>query len=109
SVRGTTEKAESWLANFYAAMVPAKGELHLSNDDIFKYNLASNPKAAVHVGWLLGTAILSKEIVPKIKEQYQKGTKSILITGHSQGGAICYLLTSYLYSLQLSGELPKDI
>lgn len=109
SVRGTTEKVESWLANFYAAMVPAKGELKLSNDDIFTYNLASNPKAAVHVGWLLGTAILSKEIVPKIKEQYQKGTKSFLITGHSQGGAICYLLTSYLYSLQLSGELPKDI
>ncbi len=109
SIRGTTDKAESWLANFYAAMVPAKGSLHLSNDGVFAYNLASNPKAAVHVGWLLSTAILSKEIVPQVKEQYQKGTKNFLIVGHSQGGAISYLLTSYLYSLQQSGELPKDI
>lgn len=28
SIRGTTQKEVSWLANFYAAMVPAKGELH---------------------------------------------------------------------------------
>src|ERR1700676_4408101 len=29
SLRGTTTKAESWLANFYAAMVSAKGEIDL--------------------------------------------------------------------------------
>lgn len=109
SIRGTTEKAESWLANFYAAMVPAKGELKLSNDDVFSYHLATNPKAAVHVGWLVSTAFLSKEIVPKIKEQYQKGTKNIIIMGHSQGGAIAFLLTSYLYNLQQLNQLPKDI
>lgn len=109
SIRGTTEKAESWLANFYAAMVPAKGELKLSNDETFSYQLATNPKAAVHVGWLLSMAYLSKEILPKINELYQNGTKEILIIGHSQGGAISFLLTSYLYNLQQLNQLPKDI
>lgn len=109
SIRGTTQKPESWLANFYAAMVPAKGELKLNDKDVFQYQLATDPKAAVHVGWLLSMAYLSKEIVPQINEQYQKGTKEFLIMGHSQGGAISYLLTSYLYNLQVNSQLPKDI
>lgn len=109
SIRGTTGKAESWLANFYAAMVPAKGELRLDSEDTFTYELAVNPKAAVHVGWLLSMAYLSKEIIPQINEQYQKGTKDFLIIGHSQGGAISFLLTAYLYSLQRQNLLPVDI
>ena len=109
SIRGTTEKPESWLSNFYAAMVPAKGELKLNEKEVFNYQLATNPKAAVHVGWLLSMAYLSKEIIPKIKEQYQKGTKEFLIMGHSQGGGISFLLTSHLYNLQQLNQLPKDI
>ena len=109
SIRGTTAKSESWLSNFYAAMVPAKGELKLNDKEVFPYQLATNPKAAVHVGWLISMAYLSKEIVPKINELYQNGTKEFLIMGHSQGGAISFLLTSYLYNLQQSGQLPKDI
>ena len=35
SIRGTTEKPESWLANFYAAMVPATGELKLTENEVF--------------------------------------------------------------------------
>lgn len=109
SLRGTTEKPESWLANFYAAMVPAKGELKLNDEEIFTYQLATNPKAAVHIGWLLSMAYLSKEIIPKIDEQYRRGTKDFLIMGHSQGGAISFLLTSHLYNLQQLNQLPKDI
>lgn len=109
SIRGTTEKPESWLANFYAAMVPAQGELKMNDQEVFQYKLASNPKAAVHVGWLLSMAYLSKEIIPKIKEQYLNGTKEFLIMGHSQGGGIAFLLTSYVYNLQQLGQLPKDI
>lgn len=109
SIRGTTEKPESWLANFYAAMVPAKGELKLGNGDVFKYELATDPKAAVHVGWLLSTAFLSKEIVPMIQSSYSSGIKNFIIVGHSQGGGISYLLTSYLKSLQKNGVLPKDL
>src|SRR5690606_12006771 len=109
SIRGTTQNSESWLANLYAAMVPAKGMLQLNDTDTFSYHLASDPDAAVHVGWLLGMAYLSKEIVPKIHELYEQGYKDILIVGHSQGGAISFLLTSHLYELQQANTLPKDI
>lgn len=109
SIRGTTEKAESWLANFYAAMVPAKGKIQISEKEVFNYQLAANPKAAIHVGWLLSMAFLSKDIIPKINDLYSKGTKEFIIIGHSQGGAISYLLTSYLYNLQKMRQLPADI
>ncbi|MEO5684016.1 MAG: lipase family protein [Chitinophagaceae bacterium] len=109
SIRGTTPKAESWLNNFYAAMVPAKGQIQVNDKEVFNYQLAANPKAAVHVGWLLSTAYLSKDILPHIKELYNKGTKEFYIMGHSQGGAIAYLITSYVYNLQKLGELPADI
>ena len=109
SIRGTTAKAESWICNFYAAMVPANGELFLSENDTFKYELASNPKAAVHVGWLLSMAYLSRDILPKIDSCYKAGTKNILLIGHSQGGAIDFLLTAYLYHLQKQHLIPADI
>ena len=109
SIRGTTVDPASSLANFYAAMVPAKGELHLAETDTFSYELAENPKAAVHVGWLISMAYLSRDIVPKIDSLYKTGIKDFLLMGHSQGGAINYLLTSYLYDLQHKGVIPGDI
>ena len=109
SIRGTTTNSTSWLANFYAAMVPAKGQLQLADNDVFEYELASNPKAAVHVGWLVSTAFLTRDMIPKIDSTYKSGTKNIIIVGHSQGGAIAYLVTSYLYNLQKTGKLPADI
>jgi pimeloyl-ACP methyl ester carboxylesterase len=109
SVRGTTASQTSWLANFYAAMVPAVGELHLNDTTKFKYHLANNPKAAVHVGWLLSTAYLSKDILPKLDSLQQKGIKNVIIMGHSQGGAIAYLLTAYLYELQKEGRIDHNI
>jgi len=109
SIRGTTSKAESWLANFYAAMVPAKGELHLSDSFDFKYALASNPRAAIHIGWLVCTAYLSRDILPKIDSLYKSGTREFIITGHSQGGALSFLVTSWLYSLQKQNRLAPDI
>jgi hypothetical protein len=109
SIRGTTASKESWMANFYSAMVPAAGVLHLSKTDSFSYHLADDAKAAVHVGWLLSTAYLSKTIVPKIDSLYQSGIKHFIVMGHSQGGAISYLMTAYLYNLQQKNILPQDI
>ncbi len=109
SIRGTTTNSISWLANFYAAMVPATGEMQVDKDYRFKYKLANNPRAAVHVGWLLSLAFLSRDMMPKIDSLYKSGIKDILIMGHSQGGAIAYLLTAYLYNLQKQGLLPADI
>ncbi len=109
SLRGTTVNSDSWLANIYAAMVPAKGTLNMSGNKNFTYHLADNPAAAVHVGWLLSTAFLSEDILPKIDSLYRAGCKNIFIMGHSQGGAIGFLLTAHLYNLQSKGRIPKDI
>lgn len=109
SVRGTTANATSWLANFYAAMIPAKGVINLSDSVVFNYELAKNPKAAVHVGWLVATAFLTPDILPRIDSCYRSGIRDFIILGHSQGGAIAYLLTSHLRHLLESGKLPDNI
>lgn len=112
SVRGTTPNPESWLLNFYAAMIPAQGEIKWTENGeakTFAYHMADNEKAAVHAGWTLACGMLLDDILPKIDDQYSRGVKNYLIMGHSQGGAISYLLTSQLHHLQEVGELPKDI
>lgn len=109
SIRGTTASKESWMANFYSAMVPAIGALQLNDSDKFQYHLADNPKAAVHIGWLISTAYLSKSVVLKMDSLYRTGVKRFIITGHSQGGAIAYLMTAYLYQLKKEGKLAGDI
>ena len=109
NVRGTTITAVSFLANLYAAMVSAKGEIQLEKDFNFKYNLSEDPKAAVHVGFLISTAYLSRDILPRIDSLYNKGIHEIIISGHSQGAAITYLLTSYLENLKANKRLSADI
>jgi len=109
SLRGTTAEMLSWLENGYAAMIPAQGEIRLENGSSFRYHLADDPRAAVHVGWTVGMAFLQRDIMPKIDSLYQAGTRNILITGHSQGGALCYLLTAQVRQLQREGRLPADI
>ena len=109
NIRGTTSSEVSWLANFYAAMVPARGQLQLTNAKTFAYNLAADSQAAVHVGWLVATGFLSESILQKIDSLYKTGKRDFLIVGHSQGGAIAYLLTAYLSYLQKDGKLSPDI
>lgn len=109
SVRGTTVNSISWLANFYAAMVPAKGELQIAQNEKFNYDLADNAKAAVHVGWLVAMAFLSKDIIPKMDSLFKEGYKDFIIMGHSQGGAIAYLLRSYINGLQKAGKLAEEM
>ncbi len=109
SLRGTTKQAVSWLENFYSAMIPAKGSLHLNDSTIFQYDLGSNPRAAVHVGWMTGIAFLSKDVLFKIDSLAKAGIKDFIITGHSQGGALSFLMTSWLYSLREKHRLPADI
>jgi hypothetical protein len=109
SVRGTVADPVSWLSNLYAAMVPAKGTLKLAKDFQFNYNLADDPKANVHVGWLISAAYIARDMVPRIDSCYKAGMKEFIIMGHSQGGGICFLLTSHLENLKAEGKLPKDI
>lgn len=109
SIRGTTRNGISWLENFYAAMLPAEGKIQLSKQYIFTYKLAENKQAAVHTGWLIGLACLSQTILPQLDSLYKSGAKEVLIMGHSQGGALAYLLTAHLHYLQQEGLLPRDI
>lgn len=109
SVRGTTKDSESWLANLYAAMVPAKGMIRLTATDSFPYQVAKDPKAAVHTGWLIATGFIVKDLSKRLDSCYASGIRNLIITGHSQGGAISYLLTAYLRNQQKLGALPKDI
>ena len=109
SIRGTSADPSSFLANAYAAMVSANGKLTIAENNVFEYELSENPKAAVHIGWLTSMAFLSQDIIPKIDSCYQTGIKDIYITGHSQGGAIAILITSYFNNLQKQGAIPPDI
>lgn len=109
NLRGTTREPISWLANLYAAMVPAKGRIMITDHDTFHYELAQDPRAAVHAGWLAATAFMAKDILQKTDSCYRQGHRNFLIIGHSQGGAIAYLLTAYMRQLQQNGKLPSDI
>jgi hypothetical protein len=110
SIRGTVQDLSSWLENFYSVMIPAKGSLQVSDSTIFNYQLAENPLASVHTGWTIGLAFLGPDIVDKIKRlRQEKDVREFIIFGHSQGGALAFLTTSYLYYLQKNGGLPSDL
>ncbi|RIW15755.1 lipase family protein [Algoriphagus lacus] len=109
TIRGTANNPTSWLANFYSAMIPAKGMMKISDTNSFEYNFSNNPKAAVHVGWTLSTGALAETLVPKMDSLYQAGYRDFVVSGHSQGGAISYLMTAHLYHLKESGRWPEPI
>ncbi|MBI5372134.1 MAG: lipase family protein [Sphingobacteriales bacterium] len=110
NIRGTVNKAISWMANFYAPMIPATGSLQLNDSTVFNYQLADNPAAAVHAGWTIALGHLAPGIIEHIRQLYhEKGTREFYVFGHSQGGAIAYLLRSYLYYEQKKGTIPGDI
>lgn len=109
-IRGTVGDKASWLANFYAAMIPATGSLQINDSTQFAYQLSADPKANVHTGWTVALAHLGPDVLSKIHHYYStKKIQSFLIFGHSQGGAIAYLMQSYLHYEQQKGNLPKDI
>ncbi len=109
NLRGTIGSQDSWLENFYAAMIPAEGTLHLSDTSIIHYKFAADPKAAIHAGWALGVCSMIPSIIKQIKSFYGSGIKQVIIMGHSQGGAMAYLLRSYLYYQMQEGKLPSDL
>lgn len=110
SLRGTTRQSVSWLENFYAATIPAKGTLQLNDSTAFPYQFAGNPHAAVHVGWALGICSMAPEIVRTIKARHDSSTtRQLIIMGHSQGGALAFLLRSYLHYLVEAQQFPPDL
>lgn len=106
NIRGTTADQDSWLENFYSAMIPAVGELKLTNTNTFHYKFAAIPGAAVHVGWAIGIGSMAPTMVEQLKKYAALGVKQLVIEGHSQGGALSFLLTSYLHYEMDAGRLP---
>jgi hypothetical protein len=105
SLRGTVMAAPSWMENFYAGMIPATGSLKINDSTTFNYRLARDEGAGVHAGWTIGLAHLGPDIVSKMQALIrEKGTRRYIIFGHSQGGALAYLTTSYLHYLREDGN-----
>ncbi len=98
NLRGSTSKKTSWLANINSSMIPSTGMMKLSDEDIY-YKFAADTNASVHAGYALAVAYLSKEIIFHINTLNREGISDIIITGHSQGGAIANLLRAYLENL----------
>jgi hypothetical protein len=109
NLRGTTSDVSSLLENFYSAMIPAEGKLNIEAGKPFSYKFAGTPKASVHVGWAIGISCLIPDITEKVRLWYGKGVRQILIEGHSQGGALAFLLTSHIRYQMLDGKLPNDL
>ncbi len=93
--RGSTSATSSWVQNFYSAMIPAKGVMKIDSIDV-PYSFASDTNAAVHSGYALTTVLLAPKLIEQINSLNEKGIYNILITGHSQGGALAQLSHAYL-------------
>jgi len=100
--RGSTNQIVSWVENMYSAMIPAKGVIVLDKEEK-PYCFANDTSAAVHSGYALAVVLLSPTIIDQIKKLNQQGIYSIIITGHSQGGALANMARAYLENL------PKGI
>jgi len=105
-IRGTIGKSESWMENFYAAMIPAIGTLQLNDSMTFHYKFSADSNAKVHVGWTVGIGYMMPLITQQINLLYAKGVREFLIIGHSQGAGLAFLARSYL---QYATEVPSDI
>ncbi|MBS1653803.1 MAG: lipase family protein [Bacteroidetes bacterium] len=110
NLRGTVNHTASWLENFYAAMIPASGSLQVNDSTVFNYQFAADQKAMVHTGWALGIAYLAPDIEQKINYYFEKNkVTDFLIFGHSQGGALAFLLRSYLQYEKQKGKIPATV
>jgi len=108
SVHGTKPLYWSWMENFYSGMVPANGKWQINNQYVFDYKLSADSNAYVHAGWLSGLAYLGPDILEKITKYSNEGVSDFIIIGHSQGGAIAFLLNSWLHYLP-EGSLSENI
>ena len=100
-VRGSTADPLSWMENIHAAMLPAEGTVVIDGRP-FDYHFTDDTAAAVHAGYTLGVAFIAEEVVEQLRILDRQGVHDIVITGHSQGGALAHLLRAHLEHLPTS-------
>jgi len=105
--RGSTTNASSWIENVYSAMIPSSGVIKIGSENK-TYKFATDIAASVHSGYALAVVILSPIIIEQIKKLNDKHIYNILITGHSQGGALSHLSRAYLENLPEGVISPKN-
>lgn len=93
--RGSTSHPNSWIENVYSAMIPAKGKMTIYNEER-EYVFAEEDSAGVHSGFVLGVTMMIEDVISQIDRLNSKGVYDILITGHSQGGALAIMTHAYL-------------
>lgn len=106
-VRGSTADPLSWMENIHAAMLPARGTVEIDGRP-FEYHFADDTAAAVHAGYTLGVAFIADEVVEQLRSLDRQGVHDIVITGHSQGGALAHLLRAHLEHLP-TGRVPARL
>lgn len=97
-IRGTVDEPGSIIDDILAVMIPASGSATVSSITL-SYQLATNPKAGVHLGFALALFILLYDptdgILVKLLELVPPGG-DVFVAGHSQGAAIATLCRSFL-------------
>lgn len=106
--RGSTNKTSSWVENVYSAMIPGKGIIKIDSVDV-SYSFAADSNAAVHCGYALTVVLLAPVIIKQIKKLNSNGIYNILLTGHSQGGALAHLSRAYLENLSDDEQFSQNL
>ena len=101
SFRGTTSKQISWLANFYAAMIPAKGQMTLPSGKVVNYVFADDDRAGIQTGWSLAILIMQTEIIEEIKKLNKEGILIYTLQGIVRVGLYLYYLVHFLNTCQI--------
>ncbi len=96
-IRGTVDKPGSVILDLMSVMIPASGILPVGSVAL-PYKLAEDPKAAVHLGFVLGLCILLHDATNGILAQLRglPPGANLFIAGHSQGASIATLCRSFL-------------